>query len=127
MPSQAIRPPQQPPPSAARKLAHGPALVGAPTAWFLQQQTNYALAPFAHRYGLTWALYASSALFALIAVACGLIAARAWRSPDPAASDGEAGERMRFVGAVGVMTSALFLLLILIQGLSVLVFPPSET
>jgi hypothetical protein len=102
-------------------------MLGAPVAWYLQQQTSYALVPLAARHGATWAIHASTVVFALVAGACGLLALHRRRSARAGMADGYATGRARFMNAVGLMISALFLLLILIQGLSVLFFPPAET
>jgi hypothetical protein len=86
-------------------------VLGAPLAWSLQLQVGYALVPWVCRHQVHWVLPALTVLFVLIAVACGLLSWRDFHRSGPAG-------RTRFLGALGLMTSSLFGLVILAQGIA---------
>ena len=97
-------------------------VLGAPIAWVLHMTIGYSLeewfacSPATSTPGQilgvdvrVWAL-GITVLFAAIAVAAGLVAARCWRR---AKDGGDAGNRARWMGMVGMMNSALYLVIIL--------------
>ena len=114
-------------PAVKQKLAAWIGFAGAPAAWFLQLETHYALIPIACATGRTWPLYAASVLFLLIALGAGYVAWTDYAHPwSRGTSDHTSAERTRFMGAVGLLTSGLFLFLILVQSVPLFVFGPCE-
>jgi hypothetical protein len=98
-----------------RRLALLTGLLGAPLAWLLYLEINYALVPWACRHGHARhpALYLVAAAALLAALASGALAWREWRlagrrtSDDPPPSG-----RAAFMAITGLANSALFALVI---------------
>jgi hypothetical protein len=90
-----------------------------PSAWFLHQQLSYILVPWACETGRQFILYLVTLAMLLLALAGGLMARRAWQclghdEPDEA---GGVLARSRFMAVAGVLSSAMFSLAILAQGI----------
>jgi hypothetical protein len=98
----------------------------APVAAAASFQTRYMMAPFACQSGWTWSLHVVS-LIALAAAGAGLFGAyRLWQlggSDWPGDQLGSA-PRNRFLGMLGMMFSALMILLILAQVVPVFFLDP---
>lgn len=97
-------------------------VLGAPIAWVFHMTIGYSLeewfacSPSTSSPGeilgvdvRAWAI-GITVVFAAVALAAGLVAARCWRR---AKEDGGTGGRARWMGMVGVMNSALYLVIIL--------------
>lgn len=94
-------------------------LLAGPLAWGISTQLNYALADWQCRY--QWSVVPlAAALLVLIAVAGAMLSWRAWRhggaSFKPLRRDTE-----RFVAMLGVLTAALFALVVAVQGAASLI------
>jgi hypothetical protein len=106
-------------------------LVAGPGAWALSTQLNYALAPIACRY-TTLVVGLPAAALVCLAVAGGILSWPAWQRHSQAPRSGgagmaakifteEDGRAHKFVAALGVLSAALFALVIVMQGTSALV------
>jgi hypothetical protein len=104
-------------PTDARPAALWFGLFAGPAAFLLNLQISYMLAPASCRLGSTIALHATNIVCLALAVAGGLVAWRHWRRSGGSwsAEEGAVLSRIRFMAAVGAMTSALFALVIFAQ------------
>lgn len=124
MSSEPVHPaPIRPPPDTSTGLqtsrgaaASWSVIVGAPALWFLDQQVNVVLVPWACGRGQPWVLHVVSAVFlaATLMTAC-----IAWREHASATREVDTVEtrrdRRRFMSLVGLLSSGLFSLLIIAQ------------
>ncbi len=103
-----------------RRLALLTGLLGAPLAWLLYLEINYALVPWACRHGHPRhpVLYLVATAALLAALASGALAWREWRLAGRRSSD-EAPPpgRAAFMALTGLANSALFALVILAAAL----------
>lgn len=101
-------------------------VLAAPLAWAMQLQANYSLVPHACQTGdMKW-LYVSSASFLLLALSALVIGAWDWRKArrrSPVSRE-DADARSSWVGLLGMLVSALFLLVIIAQAIPTLFFSP---
>jgi hypothetical protein len=86
----------------------------APVATLLQLQAAYMFVPWACNSGHRWMLVATNLLFLAIAAFGGVLAINCWKKPD---ADVELARQRRFFAALGLLTSALFCLVIIAQGI----------
>ena len=101
--------------------------LAAPVAWALQLQTTYALVPKACDDHTLAPLHVSSAVFLAVAVAGLWIAWRNWQLVGqgwPSAEEGGSASRARFMAVLGMLSSSLFVLLIVAQWIPVLFIDP---
>ena len=96
-------------------------LLASPIAWALHLTLSYPLVPVVCAAGWELLLHAITAATALVALAAGWVS---WRSlqqirEDPEAVPVQARSRGRFMAVSGLLLSALFLLVILVEGLPV--------
>jgi hypothetical protein len=91
-------------------------VIGPPVVWLLQFQIKYALAARTTA-GSRGVAIATSLLALVVVTACGLMSSRYHRLADASPLDVFARKRprIRFMGTLGVMFSALFFLLIVAQ------------
>jgi hypothetical protein len=102
-------------------------VLGAPALWAIQFQANYALVPWICAHGHLVFMPITTALFLVLSLSCGLISLRDWRRVGGGSAEGSAGgpvERIRFLGLLGLLVSALFSLLILAQGVAAFFINP---
>jgi hypothetical protein len=93
-------------------------LLTAPVAWLVQFQLNYALVRWVGLHQTYWPLYLVSAVFLLIALgAFGLSYRNLQVAKQGGVGDDHANMRGRFFATVGMMVSALFSLLIIVQAI----------
>jgi hypothetical protein len=84
-------------------------LLGAPTAWVLQLQTNYALMPWARAAGTVTPLHVVSGILLACAIAAGITAFRALRNERGEQKEGHPAAQCRlFMATLGVAVSLLF-------------------
>jgi hypothetical protein len=100
-------------------------VLGAPAIWGAQQEAMYALTQWVCLSGNYAVLVVITIACLIGAAVCGFVSWRTWRrsggeSPDD--TDGGAIARSRFLGALGVITSVMFFLLILAQGIPTFFF-----
>jgi hypothetical protein len=98
-------------------------LLTAPVAWLVQFEINYALVRWVGLHQIYWPLYLVSIVF--LSIALGGFAL-SWRNLQVAkqgrVGDEHANMRGRFMATVGMMVSALFSLLIIVQAVPNFVF-----
>lgn len=102
------------------------AVLGSAVVWFLQLQTSYSLVLYACAAGAMWSIHAASVLFLVLAAVPGWIGWQQWSAES--ARDGEresaGGGRRRFMALLGLMLTALFVLLIIAQAIPSFFFDP---
>jgi hypothetical protein len=97
-------------------------LIAGPGAWAVSTQLNYALAPLACRY-TTFIVAAPAAALTLLALGGGALSWPVWR-PAWITDDlfrGEDGRAQKFFAGLGVLSAALFAVVIIMQGVAALV------
>src|SRR5207248_3682539 len=96
-------------------------VLGAPAAWGLQLQVCYTVsATVLCAHGHVWLMHLFTALFLALSLAGGVLSWREWHEAGRAAAEGSEASRegrTRFLGLLGMMTSGLFSLLIVAQGI----------
>jgi hypothetical protein len=101
-------------------------LYAGPIAWLVSLQIKYALVPWicANHVQLVHPVTLASAL---VSIAGGFLSWRAWRSAGPEPLDASGGGHPhRFIAMMGIMSAALFTLVILLQGAAALVLQGCE-
>ena len=93
-------------------------LLGAPILWAIQFQLTYMLVPWVctHRNG--WLLPFIHLVFFALTLAAGVLSWREWKRVGATLPESQEEERLartKFLGALGLMSVALFALLILAQ------------
>jgi hypothetical protein len=102
-------------------------VLAGPVAWGLHMQTNLSLVPWVCKNGGEVFLHVVTIL-ALVVTAFGAFAAwRGWLAGADAETDG-AGRisRARFMGALGLLVSAMFFLVIIAQAIPSFMFHPCQ-
>jgi len=105
------------------------AVLGSAVIWFVQMQTSYSLAMWACSSGRIWSLHVASILFLILAAAPGWLAWKHWRASasgrhrETERESSGAGRR-RFMAMLGLMLTALFILLIVAQAIPSFFFDP---
>ena len=90
-----------------------------PVAWFLSQQLSYTLVLWACATGRQFVLHIVTVAMLLLAGAGGFIAWRTWRRAGRGRPDEGGGmlPRSRFMAVVGLLSSGMFALVIVAQGI----------
>lgn len=100
-------------------------LLAGPTAWALHMQANYSLVAWACKNGGEIVIHLVT-VAALLITAVGAFAAwRAWQQGRAEEADGEVS-RTHFMGALGLLVSLMFLLVIIAQAIPSFVFHPCQ-
>jgi hypothetical protein len=109
-------------------LAQVGLVLAAPVAWFVQMQTNYTLVGWACAHGSSLVLHAVTVLALAASAGAGLAAWRAWRRFGVEGDDagGDPAARSRFMAATAALTSAMFFLVILAQGIAPVIQSPCQ-
>jgi len=118
---------QAKPHAAAGTASLWAGVLGAPAAWGLQFEINYALVPWICGHGWRFLIPLISAIFIAIGIATFVLTWREWSKVRSAAqSDDQAGEHGReyFLAILGLMVSGLFTIVIVAQGLAVFFLNP---
>lgn len=103
-------------------------MLAGPIAWLLQLQTNYILAQLVCSRTSHVMLHVITVVALLLAAGGGLIAWRSWQQAGrewPGESEGVV-PRSRFMAVVGLLTSVMFFLVILAQGIPSFILNPCQ-
>jgi hypothetical protein len=113
--------------SPRENLALWTGVLGSAIVWAIQLQTSYAMVPWACSSGHRWILPAVSLAFLVLAAVPGFISWKIWRytsGPRGTERESAGAGRRRFMAMLGMMSSAIFFLLIFAQGLPVFFIHP---
>lgn len=104
-------------------------VLAGPVAWGLHMQTNLSLVPWACKNGGLLMLHVVTVL-ALVVTAFGAFAAwRGWQEGAAEEVETDGGSRIsraRFMGALGLLVSAMFFLVIIAQAIPSFMFHPCQ-
>jgi hypothetical protein len=95
-------------------------VLGAPAAWAVQMQTVYLLVPWCCGHDRIWPIHLTHFGFLGVTLVLGWLSYRQWRHHGgtwPRGSEGNSNERTRFLAVSGMLTAAMFALLILGQAI----------
>jgi hypothetical protein len=101
----------------------------APIAWALQMQAGYMLVQPACMSGHNLSLHLVTVIALAVAAFGAYISWRNWQEAGAQWPDDEKGgprPRSRFMGALGMLTSAMFFLVILAQGIASFILHPCQ-
>jgi hypothetical protein len=115
--------------SAGGSLALWTGLLCGPIAWLLQLQIGYILIPWACAHDVqAISLHIVTVAALLLTLAGGFINWRNWQRTGKEELDGEGGtvSRSRFMAVLGIFTSAMFFLTILVQGMASFILHPCQ-
>jgi hypothetical protein len=112
------------------RLAQWAGLFAGPVAWILQLQIGLILIPWvcAHD-GKALSLHLVTAAALLLATVGGFISWRNWRrvGKEWPGDESSTTTRSRFMAIAGLLTSAMFFLVILIQGIASFILHPCQS
>jgi len=97
-------------------------MVGPPTIWLIQFQTVYMLVYPACGAQHNFVIHVTCFIFLLVVAAFGLSPLRTWRNA--ASAPDKVGRTRSFMAIVGVMSTALFLLLVIAQWIAAFIVDP---
>jgi len=102
------------------------AVLGSAIIWFVQMQTSYSLLNWACSSQRNWPLHVVSALFLVLAAVPGFVGWKAWRANAGSETERKSrgAGRRRFMAMLGMMLTAIFLLLIFAQAIPSFFFDP---
>ena len=102
------------------------AVLGSAVVWFVQMQTSYSLLNWTCSIQRNWPLHVASAFFLVLGAVPGVIGWKLWRrNADSVTERKSAGAgRRRFMAMLGMMLTAIFLLLIFAQAIPSFFFDP---
>lgn len=115
--------------SARVLLAQWAGLLAGPLAWLLQLQTGYTLIPWACAHDAhAISLHVVTIAALLLTAAGGFVAWRGWQRAgrEQPGGEGRAAARSRFMSILGLLTSAMFFLVILVQGSASFILHPCQ-
>ena len=93
------------------------AVLGSAVVWFIQLNASYSLVMWACASGKQWTLHAASVLFLVLAAVPGWIAWQQWVAAGSGERESAGDGRRRFMAMLGLLLTALFVLLILAQAI----------
>jgi hypothetical protein len=104
-------------------------LLGPPSMWLAQFQARYALAGDETGTTAQWVMVVIAIAALAIVGSCALTARRQWRLAEASPLDRAAGvgDRARFMGALGLLSSGLFALAIAAQVLAQFFISPGKS
>ena len=112
-------------PRPTHSLALWAGVLGAPAVWGLQLQAGYAISPLLCHVGSHLLHYLLTVVCATLTVIAFLLSRREWmragrQSADQ--TDGGTVARTAFLGVLGMITSTLFTIVVIAQGLAAVFF-----
>ena len=105
-------------------------LLGSPLLWAIQFQLSYMLVPWVCTHRNAWLLPLVHLVFFTLSIVCGALSWREWRRVGtslPHSEEEDVVARTKFLGALGLMSVALFSLLILAQTVTSFFLDPCWT
>lgn len=115
------------PSSVGRQWVLWTEVLGPPVLWLIQFQIRYALVPWCCANGKRSLLWTTSGGSLALAAVMLVMSWSSWRNTPspPLTQEAPIGQRRaRFMAALGLMSSSLFLLLIAVQAIPVLFIDP---
>lgn len=111
--------------ATAKPLLLWVGFLAGPVAWAVQLLTVFTLTAWRCDGGPAWVLHLASLVCLLAAAGGGYLAWRDWRTVGgwPGGSDEVTAGRTRLMAVLGMMTGALFAVVILAQWVAVIVLP----
>ncbi|HEX4667304.1 MAG TPA: hypothetical protein VH207_11950 [Chthoniobacterales bacterium] len=102
------------------------AVLGSAVVWFVQMQTSYSLLKWACSIQRNWPLHLLSAVFLILGAVPGVIGWKEWRANAGSSTERKSAGagRRRFMAMLGMMLTAIFLLLIFAQAIPSFFFDP---
>jgi hypothetical protein len=116
--------------SAPPNLALWVGVLGIPALWGLQMTVTYAMPPMLCRMGTKWPAHLVTIACIGLAVVGAVLSYRDWQSTgggSPDQTDGGPLARRRFLGALGLVSGVLYILVMIAQGMSAFYFDPCWT
>ena len=103
-------------------------VVAAPVIVSVEMQTNYVLVRQACSMQRNIALYAVIMVAMILTIAAAMIGISIWRRAGAVWSTegSDVGSRVRFIGMLGILSSAMSFLVILAQGIATMHFDPCQ-
>jgi hypothetical protein len=118
---------QEPPPGAGHNLLLWVGVLAGPSLWLLQMEAVYALSMRACLGGGRIVLHLLELACLLLVAGSGWLSWRVWRSAGegwPSGEDEGAAARARFLCVVGMMTAAMFSLVLIAQWIAIALLDP---
>jgi len=112
------------PPLPADSLPLWVGVLGAPAVWAAQLEVIYSLAPWACAANRLPVLYVLEFVFLATTVICGLLCIRYFHRGGLHA---EENDRTRFLASFGILSGALFSMVIVAQAIATLMLDPCKT
>jgi hypothetical protein len=111
---------------ARQNLALWIAVLGSAVVWAVQMQTSYSLVTWTCSIQRNWPLHVASLFFLILAALPGFIAWREWRANAGSERERESAGagRRRFMAMLGLMLTAIFVILIVAQAIPSFFFDP---
>lgn len=105
------------------------AVLGPPILWALRFGVNYGLMPLGCTAGLTWLFHLVSALALVLLVVMGLTGYRFWKAASavPREDADDLTRRTRFMGLLGMLSAALFVVVVIAEALAIIMIHPCLT
>lgn len=105
------------------------AVLGPPVLWAARFGASYALLPYACAPGDVRLLYALTVATLLAVAAAGVVGWVQWRrlGPSAGAPIGGPEARARFMAGLGLLGSALFFAVVVLEGLALVLIDPCRT
>src|SRR4051812_10241064 len=109
------------PPAPHKTVSLWAGVLGSPALWGIHMQLDYALVPtLCGHGGHLWVLHVLAGVFAVLSAFTFVLCWREWHAMGASTQDDAVGGAGRtiFLSALGMMTAALFTLVIIAQGIA---------
>lgn len=104
-------------------------ILGPPVIWAMRIATSYVLVPYACAWGMTVMLHLVTLVALVASAVAGAVAWRQWRATGKGTEVDLGGTttRTRFLALFGILSSALFILVMMAEGLANFFLDPCQT